>query len=330
MVGNRAAFASPTRLKAAPFGGDDVRAPLEQFRRQTGRHGIGLSGQLGGDARGRCRIAADHDLQRPDRLLTRELDLPQPVAIQAEVGLRHFDVLVVADADLRARLRQGDETLAAADGLPRQLRLQTGFRRQEPAARDGCRDRLARELEVGLGGPGVGGRRGASVSDATPEIELPDERQRGALEPRVVARHLAAAASQDVDRWIELGARELGVKHRLLDAGGGHAQIGVVGDRFGDGRTQLIVTVRGEPVVGDESRASAGGGPLLRYLDGRQRLFFDRRRVRRRLQRARRQRHQRDGQRRGRRRAPARVREPSRVVHHSSQCPRLMLCLMMM
>ena len=101
---------------------------------------------------------------------------------------------------------------------------------------------------------GLRGARRPAVAHAAPEVELPGRGEDAALDARAVAGQLAAAAREEIDRRIELRARQLGVELRLLDARGADAQIGVVRDRFGDRRRQLIVAERREPVVGDRRR----------------------------------------------------------------------------
>ena len=70
----------------AALGGDDVGPALEQLRRQPGRDGVGLRRQLRADGGGAGRIAADQELERPERLLARQLDLPQRVAVGPDVA----------------------------------------------------------------------------------------------------------------------------------------------------------------------------------------------------------------------------------------------------
>ena len=55
-------------------------------------------------------------------------------------------------------------------------------------------------------------RGGAAGAHAAPQVELPaDAEQRRPGQARVVARHLSAAARQQVDRWIQLRAGQLRV-----------------------------------------------------------------------------------------------------------------------
>ena len=64
----------------APFRREDVRAPFEQLGRQPGGDRVRLAGQLRADGGDRAGIATEQDLERADRLLAGELDLPKVVA----------------------------------------------------------------------------------------------------------------------------------------------------------------------------------------------------------------------------------------------------------
>jgi hypothetical protein len=97
--------------------------------------------------------------------------------------LCHFDVLVIADADALSRFGEAYQFVSAPDRLSAQLRLKACFGGQEPAARDERRDGLPGELEIGQRRGGVGGCCGAGVSDAPPEVELPAQGDRPALNP---------------------------------------------------------------------------------------------------------------------------------------------------
>ena len=235
----------------APLGGDDVGPALEELGGQPGRHRVGLRRAAARVTRG-CgrRVAAEQDLQRADGLFARQLDLAQRVAVGADVDARATKTSSSLPTPTRDRVSASRTSSSLSRMVrARDLGLQAGLGGQEPALGDERGDRLARVLEVGLRRRGVGRGRGAAVSHAAPEVELPRHRERRALQARAVARHLAAAAREQVDRRIELGAGELGVEQRLLDARRADAQVGVVGDGFGDGGGQLIVVERGEPVV---------------------------------------------------------------------------------
>ena len=252
IVGSRAALASPTRLKAAAMRRSAATTSGRRSRSSDGSPaGIasGCPGSCDADVRRGGGIPPDEDLQRPERLLARQLELTERVAVSADVGLRHLDVLIVGDTHARPRLGDPDQILAASDGLPRELHLESCLGGQEPAACDDRCDRLARVLEIGQRRGGVGRSCGAAVPDAAPEVELPAQGDRASLNTRAVSRHLGAAAREKVDRWIELRTRLPGVEYRLLDACRADAKVGVVGDRLGDGGVQLLVVERDEPVV---------------------------------------------------------------------------------
>ena len=134
---------------------------------------------------------------------------------------------------------------------------------------------------------------------------------------------------QQVDRRIQLGSRELGMELRHFDARSPDAQVGVVRDGFNDRRRQLVVMELHEPVVGDLARARARRGPLRGDCDvGIARAlmaaasggFF-------RMHAAGIDRDQ-PAQRRGD--AEPRRDAVRRCAMCRPQCPRLMLCLMMM
>ena len=114
------------------LGGDDVGAALQQFRRQPGRDGGRLPGQLRAHAGGRRGVPAEQQLQGADGLRPRQFDLPQGIAVHAGVRARDVDVLVVADADARSGFRDADQLLAALQGPARRLGLQPRFHGHEP------------------------------------------------------------------------------------------------------------------------------------------------------------------------------------------------------
>jgi hypothetical protein len=147
----RLGFADPIEgRRDAPLRGDDIRAPFEELRGQAGRDRLGLPGQARRDRGGRRGIASDEQLQRADRLLARQLDLAQRIARRAHRRPRHVEVLVIAGADARTRVGQPHELLALLDGPSRDLGLQCGLRREEPAPRHNACDRFARVEEVRL------------------------------------------------------------------------------------------------------------------------------------------------------------------------------------
>ena len=272
MAGRRAALASLNpveRGRDAPLGGDDVGPPLEELRRQPRRDLAGEARQLRRGGRCGRGIAAEQELERANRLLASQLELAQDVAIAPDAGARHEHILLVADADARPVAGQAHELLARANGLARRLDLQPGLGGEEPALGHERRNRLSRVLEVRLRRRGLRGARRPAVAHAAPEVELPGRGEDAALDARAVAGQLAAAAREEIDRRVELRARQLGVELRLLDARGADAQIGVVRDRFGDRRRQLIVVERREPVVGHRAGAGAWRRPLRGRLQPR-------------------------------------------------------------
>ena len=107
----------------APFGGPHVRSALEKLGRKSRRHRIRLAGQLRRDFGRGCGVPAEEDLQRANRLFARQLDLAQVVAVVSERGAGDVDILVVADANLRARLGQAYELLVVSNRPARDLGL---------------------------------------------------------------------------------------------------------------------------------------------------------------------------------------------------------------
>ena len=178
-------------------------------------------------------------LERAQRLVARELDLAQRVAIGPDVARGRR-------TRLRRCRRRCASALRPAAPVPRRREWRRapsrpaaplrwrGTSSSRPAPRStGARTRSRRD------GGGVGRGRRAAVAHAAPEVELPVTRSAPRpVRPRAVARHLAAAASEQIDRRIQLRAGELGVEQRLLDARRGDPQVGVVRDRLGDGGRQ--------------------------------------------------------------------------------------------
>ena len=228
----------------------------------------GKPGQLRrGGRRGRG-VAAEQELERANRLLARELELTQGVAVAADAGARDEDVLLIADADARPVAGEPHELLARANGLAGRLDLQPGLGGEEPALGHERRDRLARVLEVGGRRRGLRGARRPAVAHPAPQVELPGRGEDDALESRAVA-HLGAAVRKQIGRRVQLRARKLGVELRLLDARGADAQVGVVRHGFGDRRSQLIVVERRQPVVGHRTGCRRLRRPLRRRLQRR-------------------------------------------------------------
>ena len=160
----------------APLGRDHVRSTLQQPGRKARRHGIWLGGQLRGDDGSGSGISAEKRLQRPNRLFARQIELTRRVAVGADRRARDVDLLVGADAHLRAGLSQAHELLAVSNRPARDFGLQPGLGGQEPALGHERGHRLAGVLEIQPGGIGVGSSGGAAVSHPPPEVELPRPR----------------------------------------------------------------------------------------------------------------------------------------------------------
>ena len=280
MRGRRAALASWMRWNAAAT---RRSAATTSGRRSSSSEGSpagtvpGWRRQAGGLGQGGRRVASQQHLERSDRLLPCLFELPLHVPIRAGVGLGGRQILLVAGAHLEARVRQPDQLVRGPHGLPGRLELQSGFGEQEPALGHQRGNRLPRVLVVGLraGGRGHGGR--AASADARPQVELPRRREHAALQPGAVARHLAAAAGEQVHRRPELRAGKPGVQARLLDARRADAQIGVVREGVGHQGGQLRILKGRDPAV-DGGPGRGRRRPLRRRRDVGQRVFLDVRR----------------------------------------------------
>ena len=100
-------------------------------------------------------------------------------------------------------------------------------------------------FEVRLRRRGVGGSRGAAVAHAAPQIELPVHRQHPALQPGAVARTSCRRRAPEGRPKDRVSRRRAARRSSgLFDARGGHAQVGIVRDGFGDGRRQGVIAKR--------------------------------------------------------------------------------------
>ena len=180
MTGRRAALASLNpieRDRHAPLRGDHVGPPLQQRRRQPGRDLTGVSRQLRRGGRGGRGIAAEQELERANRLLASELELAQDVAIAADVGARHEDILLVADPDSRSVVGQAYQLLARADGVARRPDLQSRLGGEEPGPGDERRNRLSRVFEIRLRRRGLRRRSPPGRSAPGPRDRAPRSRR---------------------------------------------------------------------------------------------------------------------------------------------------------
>ena len=247
------------RDRHAPLRGDHVRSPLQQRRRQVPRDLPWETWQLRRGGRSGRRVPAEQELERANRLLTSELQLAQDVTIVRDADARDEDLPFIADPDERSSIGQAHELLVRTNGLACRLDLQPRLGREEPALGHERRNRLSRVLEIRLRRRRLSGARRPAVAHPAPEVELPLRGEDAALHARAVARQLAAAAREQIDRRVQLRPRKLGVELRLLDTRGGHAKIDVVSDGFGHRRGQPVVFEPREPAI--DRSAGAGAAP---------------------------------------------------------------------
>jgi hypothetical protein len=270
ILGRRAALASWIRWKAAAT----RRSAVEEIGRKSNRHRRRLAGELRGDGDRRRGIASDQQLQRAQRFGTSGFDLPERVAIRTGVRACHRHIFVAADADVQTHLREPHEILGLANGVARRVRLQLRLGGDEPESRHGARQGLAGIFVIERDPRGVGGNRSAAGAHARPQVELPIDRQHGALEAAAVARQLSTAASEQVGRRPQLRASLLGGEHGLLHARGAGQQVGTARNAFGHRRGQLLVAETRDPPADDQPRGRAYRSEAER--NGQRRILLER------------------------------------------------------
>jgi hypothetical protein len=232
------------------------------------------------------RIAPEQELERAQRLGVRVVDLAQRVAVAVDVRAGDRDRLLVAVADPQAIGRDAMQLLGRAQQIVRDPALQAGLDGEEPRLGDRRGERLARVGEIGLRGRSLLARRGRAVAHAPPDVELERCVQEDAVDAAGVAARRAAPEAAHADRRQQRRARNLQIAVRLLDDGGGGAQVGVVDERLGDELGQLRIVERSEPAVDDELRRAALALPRRRQRDVLQRVPLQIRGVGRPLERA--------------------------------------------
>ena len=176
MAGKRAALASPIRLNAAATRRSAATTSGRRSSSSEGRPaGIsrGTPGNCGDERRCGRWVAAEQELERSNRLLTRQLELTEDIAIGPDAGPRDEYVLLTADPDTHAVAGEADELLVGTNGLACCLNLQSRLGGEEPALGHERRNRLSRVLEIRLRRAGLRAARRPAIAHPSPEIELP-------------------------------------------------------------------------------------------------------------------------------------------------------------
>ena len=220
------------RCRDPPLGGDDVRATLEEIGGHPDRHRRGRGRELGAHRDHRRGVASREHLERPQRLLVREVEVLRGVAEALQVRLREAHVVLVADPDPEAIPREAGEALRRAHRLVGERLLHARLGGEEPAFRDLRGDRSGGRTGSRVRSRRTGIRPRPRPSARAPEVELPVHEHTDALQPARVTADLPAAAGEEVHLRVERRARHLLVRRRLLDARRCDAEIRVVGERL--------------------------------------------------------------------------------------------------
>jgi len=91
------------------LGGDEVGTTFEHFQGDADRHLPGKFCEILAGLQLSGWIAANQQLQGPERLLVSQTDLRDIVTVSAEAGLGHSNILLAADTDLVALLGKGEK-----------------------------------------------------------------------------------------------------------------------------------------------------------------------------------------------------------------------------
>ena len=151
-----------------PLRGDHVRAALEEVGGHPDRDRRGGGRELGPHRDHRRGVASRQRLERAQRLLVGEIEVLRGVAEGLQVRLGEPDVVLVADPDAEAVLREAHEPRRCAHRLVGERLLHARLGGEEPAFRDLRGDRLAGVLVVECGR-----RRTGTPAAAAPERTRP-------------------------------------------------------------------------------------------------------------------------------------------------------------
>lgn len=269
------------------LGLEDVRAPLQQVRRQTRRH-FGQQGLV--QAQALRQVRRDPGAQQQDqRILVLGYQagvLRQGRAGAFHGGLRLAQVERGGDADVVAALGQVETLLVGAQGVLGQLQLRlVGLQRQVGGRHAGHQGGLRAALRL-FGRQVLLQGLVAQAAQAAEEIEFPGGSAQGhpvlagnrrTAGGRQVARQtLAGAATVHADPREQVGPLDAVLRPEGLDVQRGDPQVAVVFQRHADQLLQLRVAEELAPAdVGGRNGRRAGVLPVglpLRVGRGYRRL----------------------------------------------------------